>query len=106
MLKQFPLKLGEACAATWLDILNLDINDGGPVIAITWLWMLAGKFALSLAAFMPGLNSMSAARGVSSCKYAWSYEKVEVVDLIFNGLILKISTNYLGALSQLVESRR
>ena len=31
MLKQFPLQLGEAAtAASWFDILNLDINNRDP----------------------------------------------------------------------------
>ena len=29
MLKQFPLQLGEAGAASWFDVLNLDITYGG-----------------------------------------------------------------------------
>ena len=32
MLKQFPLQLGEAGAASSFDILNLDIINGGPRI--------------------------------------------------------------------------
>ena len=35
MLKQFLLPLGEAGVASWFDILNLDIINGGPTIVIT-----------------------------------------------------------------------
>ena len=35
MLKQFPFQLGEAGVASCFDILNLDITNGGPAIAIT-----------------------------------------------------------------------
>ena len=35
MLKTIPMQLGEADAVSWFDNLNLDINNGGPAIAIT-----------------------------------------------------------------------
>ena len=35
MLKQFPLLLDEAGAASWFNIFNLDIINGDPAVAIT-----------------------------------------------------------------------
>ena len=96
MLKQYLFQLGEA---------------GKPIILMSTLLKGAlrsnnlnasGSFQLSLlcsAAFMKGPSNMRAARGVSSYKYDYRYQKV--VGFIFHSLILKIHINYFGALPQL-----
>ena len=56
-------------------MLNLDITDRGPALAVSLSRVLHFELVCSLAAFMPGPSNMRAARGVSSYKYAFSYEK-------------------------------
>ena len=50
---------------------------------------------------MPELSNMRAVRAVNSYKFAYSNKKSEVAVVTFNGLILKVHINYLGAHPQL-----
>ena len=59
------------------DIFDLDISDGGPAIEKTQLWVLHFRLVCSLLApFKPRPNNTRAARGFSSCKQAYNYEKL------------------------------
>ena len=97
MLKQFPLQLGEAGAASCCDILNLNIISGGP--DLNYECFVLDWFTFCMAAFIPRPSNTRAVISVTNSPTATKKSYAAV--LTFDDLILKIHINHLGAILKL-----